>query len=427
MLWLEGHCRSYGVGLVYWPFVEMLRSWLGVEEGEAEVSVRTKLRAKLATLEGADPVDLAPRLGRLLGVRVDGDAGEALGNDSPDAVATEIERAYVAWVRALCAQGPVVMAIDDLHWADPSAVELAKVLAEVTDQAPLLIAAALRVDVVTEGSRFRLFALENFAHRVVELSLGPLPDATAQELLGMLTADGLDDEASARLISRAEGNPLYLEELLRTLIEAGGLERRRRTWALTRTPAADLPPALEGLLIARFDRLPERARWLAQVAAVVGRSFPHRVLERVAGSTSFDGDLSTLLRAQFIRELRRYPELVYIFKHGLLQEAALSTLTPVRREDLYGQVAAVFEELYAGSREEYLDVLASYYSRSGNRPKALEYLELAGARAASLNANTQAVRVWTRARKVAEELQDRESERRIAERIDELAIADSSG
>jgi len=131
-----------------------------------------------------------------------------------------------------------------------------------------------------------------------------------------------------------------------------------------------------------------RGGW-PQVAAVVGRTFPVRVLERVAaqdgqdGQDGFERDLSVLLRAQCVREVSRYPELVYAFKHGLLREAALSTLTPTRREELYERVAVVFDDLYAASRDEHLELLAYYYARSPNLEKALEYLEQAGARAAS--------------------------------------------
>ena len=152
---------------------------------------------------------------------------------------------------------------------------------------------------------------------------------------------------------------------------------------------------------------------------MVGRTFPHRVLERVARATSFDADLSMLLRAQFIRELRRYPELVYIFKHGLLQEAVLSTLDARAARGALRTGRGVFEELYAGSREEHLDVLASYYARSGNRPKALEYLELAGRARGFTEREYPSGEGLERARgRSPEELQDRESERRIAERID---------
>ena len=237
----------------------------------------------------------------------------------------------------------------------------------------------------------------------------------------MLIPDGLEPPAVAEVVARAEGNPLYLEELLRSLIEEGGLERRRRTWALTRTPARNVPPALEGLLMARIDHLPEPARRLAQIAAVIGRFFPARVLERVAPSDHFEQDISTLLRAQVITEERRYPELVYAFKHGLLMECALSTLTPARSEEMYGAVAAVFEELYAEAREEYLDVLASYYARSNNRAKALEYLELAGSRAASLNANAEAAALLRRARRVATEVGDVTAEQRLTGELGRLS------
>jgi predicted ATPase len=239
----------------------------------------------------------------------------------------------------------------------------------------------------------------------------------------MLLPDDVDPAAGVEVVSRAEGNPLYLEELLRALIEDGGLERRRRTWALTRTSARLVPAALEGLLLARIDQLPERARKLAQVAAVIGRRFSARVLERVTDEASLEHDLSVLLRAQLIVELQRVPEPVYSFKHGLLQECALSTLTSARRQELYSTVAAVFEELYAGARDEYLEVLASYYARSRNRAKALEYLELAGQRALSLNASTEAVNLLQRARGVAGELGDHGAEERLADELERLSTA----
>jgi class 3 adenylate cyclase len=420
--WLEGHCRSFDGEVLYGPLVEALRRWLGVEPGESEVSVRTKLRARLAPLPGLDVDEALPWLARLLGVRVDSDAG-APGPSSEDA-ALSVRRAYRAWVEALAFRQPVVLALDDLHWADPETRGLAEELLEVTDHAPLCVVVSLRTDVPSEGLRFRLHALEHYTHRAVEIALGPLSDAAASELLAMLMPGGLDAEARDEIVGRAEGNPLYVEELLRSLIEGGGLERRRHRWTLTAAPAALLPPALEGLLLARIDMLEEGARRLAQVAAVVGRTFPVRVLERVAaqdGQDGFERALSVLLRAQCVREVSRYPELVYAFKHGLLREAALSTLTPTRREELYERVAGVFDDLYAASRDEHLELLAYYYARSPNLEKALEYLEQAGARAASLDANTQAVELWGRARKVAQKLGDSSAERRIADRLNRLS------
>jgi predicted ATPase len=175
--------------------------------------------------------------------------------------------------------------------------------------------------------------------------------------------------------------------------------------------------------MARFDHLPEEARRLAQVAAVIGRTFPVQVLERVSGGTAgeLERSLAVLLRAEFIRELRRRPQLVYTFKHGLLHEAALSTLMPARRQELYGLVAAVFEELYGGSRDENLELLAYYYARSRDFAKACRYLELAGEKAASVNATAQALELWRRARQLATQLKDVEAERRIDARLASLS------
>jgi predicted ATPase len=412
-VWLEGHCRSYGSEILYGPFVDVLRRWLSVESGEAEVSVRTKLRAKLAGLPLEGDSVQGP-LGRLLGFRTEGDDRR---DQRAEELAQELHAAYAGWLDALTTTQPVVLALDDLHWADAATRELAEAIVKVTDRAPLMLALAFRGDLPSEGSRFRLHAMEHYPHRTIELQLGPLSSEACEELLEMLVSEGVDDSARAELVARAEGNPLYLEELLRSLIEEGGLERRQRTWALTVTPASMLPPALEGLLMARIDHLPEPARRLLQIAAVVGRTFPAAVLERVSDSETFERDLSLLLRAQFVRELSRYPQLVYTFKHGLLQETALSTLTPARLQELYGRVAAVFEELYANARDEYLEVLASYYYRSRDLKKALEYLERAGARAASLDAGDQAVSLWTRAQQVAGKLEDEGASQRIAERL----------
>jgi predicted ATPase len=140
-----------------------------------------------------------------------------------------------------------------------------------------------------------------------------------------------------------------------------------------------LPPALENLLVARIDRLPERPRRLAQIAAVVGREFPIAALGHVAGARARD-DLSVLLRAEIVREVRRYPELTCAFRHGLLQEATLSTLTPSSRRELYGQVASAFEELYAGSLDDHLERLAHYHAQSENAVAAAEYSRRAAAR-----------------------------------------------
>src|SRR5262249_4654372 len=152
-------------------------------------------------------------------------------------------------------------------------------------------------------------------------------------------------------------------------------------------------------------------------AAVAGRTFPVRVAATVLGQDDVADDLATLLRAEIVREVRRYPELECSFQHGLLQQAALSTLTPARRRELYGRVAHAYEELYENSLEDRLEILALYYYRSDEQDRALAYLERAGDRAEQLDGRTQAAQLWSRALKVAEKMGDDDAHRRVRVRL----------
>jgi DNA-binding SARP family transcriptional activator len=384
--WLEGNCLSYG-GLASWPFIEMLRRWLDLEAGDAEVVVRTRARARLTPLLGDDPGGALAGLGRLLGI---------------ESGAEDAGRAYVTWVEALTAESPVVVAIEDLHWAHATTRQLAEDLLALTDRAPLLLVATLRRDVETEGWRFRTRVLTDFSHRATELTLDALAAEPMEEILRNLLPGALDDTVGREVVARAEGNPLYLEELLRALLEGGGLDRRHRTWTTTLRPSALLPPALENLLVARIDRLSESARRLAQVAAIIGREFQLRLLERVAGEGTGD-DLAELLRAEIVREERRYPEPVYAFRHGLLQEASLSSLTKDRRRELYGAVAAALEAAETASLDDYVEQLAHYHAQSGNTGQAITYLERAALRAEELGTGSRADDLRARAARLATE------------------------
>jgi class 3 adenylate cyclase len=413
--WLQGHCLSYG-GLPSWPFIDMLRRWLGVEEGEAEVALRTKARARLGALLDAELVEVLPALGRLLGIRLDPALEDHLHN-SRQSLSEQIQQAYVRWVEALMQQRPVVLAVEDLHWADASARELAEALLELTDRGPLLLATTLSMDPVSEGARFRLRVLADYGHRATELPLGPLPDAAANDLLSRMLPGALDDASRATIVAQAEGNPLYLEELLRALVEGGGVEQRRRTWTITVRSRDLLPPALENVLVARIDRLPRGARRFAQVAAVVGRTFPVRVVAHVAQTEDWQQDLAALLRSEIVREVRRYPEFESAFKHGLMQEAALSTLPPARRTELYARVASTFEEFYASALDDHLERLAHYHAQADDGRKALEYLERAAESAADLDARGRASDLFRRARKLALDVGDRAAGLRIDDRL----------
>jgi class 3 adenylate cyclase len=359
--WLEGRCHSYG-GLQRWPFVELLLGWLRADIGEPEIVIRTKARAGLRELAGDGAEAVLVPLAGLLRIQL----GTTPVTDG------EMRAAYVWWLELLAANRPVIVVIEDTQWADGPTRELAAEVLELTDRAPVALVLTEEPIAGSEGAKLRLQALSEFGHRTTELALGPLADADAERLLAGLDVHGLDTAARTGLVREAEGNPLYLEELARAFTE-GALEPRGRTWTVTVGASANLlPPSLENLLVARIDRLPGEAREVVQVAAAIGRTFPVQILERVTGA-ELGASLTVLLRTQIVREVHRYPEFECTFTHGLVREAALSTLTSTRKRALYADIAAAYEELYPDALDEHAERLAHYHAQAGNLPKSLEY------------------------------------------------------
>ena len=417
--WLEGQCLSFGTERVYDPFIRMLRTWTGAAEGEPDSSARAKLRARLDLLD-VDAAADTPYLARLLGLRPDPGEDDHLEHLPHDELGAELRRAYLRWVESIARRGAVAVALDDLHWADASTCALIEGLLELTDRVPLLLVGTIRPDPECRGWALRVKVHAEFPHRAVELPLGPLSAEHASTLLEQLPRSAeVDASSRALIVATAEGNPLYLEELL-TGFADGAAEKRGTTWAPTVTHRGLLTPTLENLMVSQIDRLEPSARQLTQVAAVIGRRFPRRVLEHVAADRDLTEELTELLRAGVVREARRYPETEYVFRHGLLRQAALSTITPPARRTLYGEVARAIETLYAASLDDHLEVLAQYFRRSNDLPKALEYLERAAERAIALDALGDARELLQAALDLSRELGGDQAEaERLQARIDD--------
>lgn len=416
--WLGGTSVSYEHDVAFGPLVQMVRSWLALDEGEPEVAVRMRLRAKLSALVGPRASDVLPSLARLLSVKVDADAKDE-GSGVAESPVERLHRAYRIWVESVASGGPVVLAVDDLHWAESATADLLEELLDLTDRAAVMIVLAFRPDPSSMAWRVRMKGLADFAHRAIEVPIGPLSPEACRQLVDMLLpSDSIDEVTKAGLIARSEGNPLFLEELLRNLEEASGGDRSR-SWSASIRHL--LPSSLESLLVARIDRLPPGPRQLVQVAAVVGREFPVRVVERASGSENVQEDLAVVLRSDLVREVRRFPDLVCAFRHGLIQEAALETLTGDHLRNLNGRVAAAYEALFAGSLDDHVEVLAYHYYRSDDQSKALAYLERAADRALARDDRGEAAELIRRAHKVAGRLGDTREERRLSDRLTALS------
>jgi predicted ATPase len=260
-----------------------------------------------------------------------------------------------ALVEALATRQPTVLTFEDVHWADPASVELLTVLFELTDVVPLMLLITSRPDAEGRSWELRFHAQRNYPHRVTEFPIAPLDAGHAATLAGnLLRISDLPEQLGRQVLARSEGNPLFLEEIVRTLIERGVLQLHGDQW----TTIGDLdrmtiPDTLRGLLAARIDRLPSAAKVILQRAAVIGRSFEYGALRALGEpSAELDGMLAHLLRTELIRERTRLPEREYLFKHALTQEAAYASVVGEHRRLLHRRVAEHLEQSVAGSAGE---------------------------------------------------------------------------
>jgi class 3 adenylate cyclase len=284
--WLEGRCVSYGRNLPYHLLLDLVRFTLQIPFAGSETEARAALDRRLADYLGDDAADTAPYLAHLLALPLRPDEADRALID-PEVMQGRYVAAIHRLLRELSSRGPVVLVCEDLHWADPASIALVSQLLPLAAQLPVFFIAALRADTDSAGWRLVSAARELFGEALVEMHLEPLSETDSRDLVAnLLEIESLPDRVRESILSRAEGNPFFVEEVIRMLIERGGIERHEDRWtANAEVASVDIPETLHGLLLARIDQLPDAAKQSLRVASVIGRQFPIRVLERVLGGT----------------------------------------------------------------------------------------------------------------------------------------------
>jgi class 3 adenylate cyclase len=285
--WIEGRCVSYGRNLPYHLVLDLVRFTLRLPFVASESEARATLDHELSELLGDEGADTAPFLAHLLGLPLHpAEASKALID--PETMQIRYIASIHRLLRALSERGPVVMVCEDVHWADPSSVELMRQVLPMAAELPVFLIASLRAETDSAGWKLMAAARELFGAALTEIRLEPLSATESRDLVAnLLEIESLPDRVRDLILARAEGNPFFVEEVIRMLIEHGVIERRADRWIATgEVGSVEIPETLHGLLLARIDQLPDAAKRSLRVASVIGRQFPVRVLERVLGETS---------------------------------------------------------------------------------------------------------------------------------------------
>jgi class 3 adenylate cyclase/tetratricopeptide (TPR) repeat protein len=381
LTFLEGRCLSFGGSIPYLPILDIIRNNCGIGESDTPETTAEKVQRGLEEI-GLDGAESAPYLLHLLGVR---DGLERLGGLSAQAIKAGTFETLRQMALHGSAQRPLVFAIEDVHWIDRTSQEFLESLAESLSGARILA-------IVTFRPGYRL---PWFDHSyATQLSLSRLaPAASLSVVRAVLTRDRMSQPLAELILDKAEGNPLFLEEMARAVAEDGGADKLA------------VPDTINGILSARIDRLPPDAKRLLQTASVLGREFSPRLLSAVWDGRAFDPHLAELKRMEFLYERSAGGgEPVYVFKHALTEDVAYGSLLRSRRQALHAAAGRALETLYAGRLEDVSERLAHHYVRADDAEKAVEYLVASADKAARIYANADAVTLLEQALVHAERL-----------------------
>jgi predicted ATPase len=379
--WLEGRALSYGGSLSFWTITQLLLADLGLSSGAPEVKIRVALRQRVKALFGEGDAEVLSLLSHLLGLSDQGGVGEGIHSIDGESQKRQTLASIKDYFAAVANEGPTVMVFEDMHWADPSSLEALENILSLTDRAPLMILLLMRVDRDHGSWSVRTKAEADLAHRYSEIHLKRLSVKMSTQMVNhLLGIAELTGEIQDLILERSEGNPFYVEEIINHLTEQGLIVQDDQGWHATEEiTAVGIPDTLQGVLLARIDRLEQEVRHTLQMASVIGKNFPFRLLKAISeAERELDEHLSQLQRVDLVREKALIPELEYMFKHSLTQETAYNSLLHERRREFHLKVGEALEGLFADRREEFLGLLAHHFEAAQAHDKALDYLVRAG-------------------------------------------------
>ena len=389
-LWVETHCLPYR-SRPYRPYVELLRVVTETPEHVEPLVAAERIAAEAARF---GVPQAAPFFLRLLGLPSPPGVADTTPAD-PLAFRQGLHDAVTAWVLARAAEQPLVLGVEDVHWADPGTVDLTRHLAARIGEAPFGLVLTAR----PEGRDTAVALVED---RGAVIDLGPLDDVAVRELAAEVLGGPVSTVLAEIVGERASGNPLFAQQLLRSMLDADALERGPDGWRLRRGWDVEaVPTGVEQVLAARIDLLPRPAADLLQVASVLGRDFLPALLRQVAGLGEHDATTGELLRGGFLEMVEVGGETRLSFHHALLADVAYGRLLRARRREIHRAVVEAITRLY-GTGDDVVDMLARHAQRGDMGAHAVLFLERAGARAESLFANEQAVAYLQQAIEIAQ-------------------------
>lgn len=397
---LEGRAMSMGRNLSFHPVIDLLKQWAKIREDDSEATALIKLETAVRRVCSEKLHEVLPFVATLMGMKLSGRYAQRVEGIEGEA----LERLILKNVRDLLIKAtelrPLMIVTEDLHWADMSSIELLESLMRLAERHRVLFVNVFRPGHNNTGDRIMKTIKESLPVYYVEIALKPLDEHMSEILVNnMLNIRGLQLSVIDQIVGRSGGNPFFIEEVVRSLIDEGAVVAADGAFeVVAKINTMEIPHTINDVLMARIDRLEERTRNLVKFASVIGRSFFYKILTEVGRTIeNIDDRLSYLKNIQLIRDRHRMEELEYLFKHALAQEAAYESILLQKRKEIHLQVADSIEKVFKERLHEFYGMLAYHYSKGEDFAKAEEYMVKAGEEALRSSASLEALNYYEEA------------------------------
>jgi len=368
--WREGHSYPYTQNISYFPLINLLSRAFGIKEGDSPEKLKEKISSGIAYLMGEDH-EAIPYIGSLFSLNY-----SEIEGVSPEFWKSKLQQSIQSILSGLAQKRPTIICLEDLHWADPSFLELIRlILADFRN--PVLFLCVYRPIITL----FTSHQITSIANPFQEIHIQDLSTSESQDMLeSLLKTKHIPDELRRFVQTKVEGNPFYLEEVINSFIESETLIKKTGNWHVTRSiTTADISASIHSIISARLDRLDLETKRILQQAAVIGRAFYYEILKKITNiKENIDECLRGLERLDLIKMKSVQPDLEYIFKHALTQEVVYDGLLMKERREIHERIAIVIEQLFRDRLPEFYETLAFHFKQGESIDKAIDYLMKAG-------------------------------------------------
>jgi class 3 adenylate cyclase/tetratricopeptide (TPR) repeat protein len=394
---LEGRAISIGRNLSFHLVIDLCRQWAQIRAKDSESVAFSKLRSTIRSLFPEKVEEVLPFVATLMGMKLSGTYAKRIKGIEGEA----LENLILKNVRELLIKAsqltPLVIVAEDLHWGDTSSIMLMESLFRLTETQRILFINVFRPGYKETSDRISQNIKERLTVYYVEIVLKPLDKKMSEALItNILDISDFHHAGIKEMIHRAGGNPFFMEEVMRSLIDEGAIIVQDGKFKVTdKVSKVTIPNSINDVLMTRIDRIENKTRNLLKIASVIGRRFFFRILSEVAINVEdIETKLSYLKEIQIIRENERMGELEYLFKHALAQEVTYDSIMPQKRKELHWEVAVSIEKVFNERLHEFYGMLAYHYSRAEDLEKTEEYLIKAGKEALKSSASNEALNFY---------------------------------